>query len=319
MKLIITYEHDVPINAFRWTPHAYRQPLHAHASLEIGLCLSGTGRFYFGRKAYEVNRGDVFLVNNEELHIAQSDPDDPSRFLFLNFDGALLLAEDPGLLLPFAYRSPRFRNLIPAGSPLAEAVGPWMLAVERELRDREPGCLAMAKSALIQLCGLLLRHYNRELTAEQQLSAARSANQTKALAQLVEKRFREPIGLRDVAEELGISMSRASRVFRETTGRRFADYVALLRVQEAKRLLAGSDRQAAHIGSIAASRASRRFTSPSRTRRASRRSNSARRSASASRNPPPDAQIVRSPRRLPEKNAARPSRTMEASRTREDG
>ncbi|SFJ45116.1 AraC-type DNA-binding protein [Paenibacillus sp. UNC496MF] len=248
MKLTITYEHDVPINAFRWTPQAYRQPLHAHASLEIGLCLSGTGRFYFGRKAYRVNRGDVFLVNNEELHIAQSDPDDPSRFLFLNFDGALLLAEDPGLLLPFAYRSSRFHNLIPAGSALAEAVTPWMLAVERELRDREPGCLAMAKSALIQLCGLLLRHYTRELSAEQQLSAARSANQTKALAQLVEQRYREPIGLRDVAEELGISMSRASRVFRETTGRRFADYVALLRVQEAKRLLAGSDRQVAHIG-----------------------------------------------------------------------
>ncbi|MBM7565221.1 AraC family transcriptional regulator [Paenibacillus sacheonensis] len=248
MKLTITYEHDVPINAFQWTPKTYRQPLHAHSSLEMGLCLSGTGTFFFGSKQYQVRQGDVFLVNNEELHIAQSDPNDPSHYLFLNFDGALLMSEDPSLLLPYSYRSANFNNLIPAGSPLAEAVIPWMTAVERELRDREPGYMAMAKSALIQLSGLLLRHYHAGLTDSEQRSMVQSVTQTKALAELVEQRYREPIGLQDIAKELGISVSRASRVFHETTGRRFADYVSLLRVQEAKRLLAGSDRQVAHIG-----------------------------------------------------------------------
>ena len=248
MKLTITYEHDVPINAFQWTPKTHRQPLHAHPSLEMGLCLSGTGTFYFGRKQYQVRQGDLFLVNNEELHIAQSDPGDPSRYLFLNFDSSLLMAEDPALLLPFSYRSANFDNLIPADSPLAAAAAPWMLTVERELTGGEPGYKAMAKSALIQLCGLLLRHYHGGLSASRQHSMTQSANQTKALAQLVEQRYRDPIGLRDIADELGISLSRASRVFRETTGRRFADYVAMLRVQEAMRLLAGSDRQVAHIG-----------------------------------------------------------------------
>lgn len=248
MKLTITYEHDVPINAFHWTPKTYRQPLHAHPSLEMGLCLSGTGRFYFGRKQYDVKQGDVFLVNNGELHIAQSDADDPSRYLFLNFDSALLMAEDPSLLLPFSYRSAHFSNLIPSGSALAQAVTPHMLTIEKELRELMPGYKAMAKSALIQLSGLLLRHYHGGLSPSRQLSLAQSMNQTKALAQLVEQRYREPLSLQDIAGELGISVSRASRVFHETTGRRFADYVAMLRVQEAKRLLAGSDKQVAHIG-----------------------------------------------------------------------
>ncbi len=248
MKITVTYEHDVSINAFHWTPKTYRQPLHAHSSLEMGLCLSGTGTFYFGSKQYHVKQGDVFLVNNEELHIAQSDPDDPSHYLFLNFDSSLLMMEDPCLLLPFSYHSANFSNLIPAGSPLAEAIIPWMTTIERELREQAPGYMALAKSALIQLCAQLLRHSHNSLSASRQLSMAQSMLQTKALAQLVEQRYREPISLQDIAQELGISVSRASRVFHETTGRKFADYVALLRVQEARRLLAGSDKQVAHIG-----------------------------------------------------------------------
>lgn len=117
MKLHIAYDHPIAINAFEWTPATYQQPPHVHASLEIGLCLTGKGRFFFGNKQYTANPGDLFLVNNEERHIAQSDPDDPSRYLFINFGPALLLAEEPGLLLPFSYRSNHFCNHIIGDSP----------------------------------------------------------------------------------------------------------------------------------------------------------------------------------------------------------
>lgn len=50
MKLNITYDHDIAINAFRWTPSNAEQPLHYHTSLEIGYCISGKGELYFGAK-----------------------------------------------------------------------------------------------------------------------------------------------------------------------------------------------------------------------------------------------------------------------------
>ncbi|MGV2643843.1 cupin domain-containing protein, partial [Clostridium perfringens] len=141
MKLHIAYDHPIAINAFEWTPATYQQPPHVHASLEIGLCLTGKGRFFFGNKQYTANPGDLFLVNNEERHIAQSDPDDPSRYLFINFDPALLLAEEPGLLLPFSYRSNHFCNHIIGDSPLAKQLTPWVLAIAEELREKSPGYL----------------------------------------------------------------------------------------------------------------------------------------------------------------------------------
>src|SRR5690554_681020 len=90
VKLNITYEQDILINVFKWTPKAYLEPLHYHASLEIGYCISGAGQFYFGEKCYTVQPGDLFLVNNSELHIAQSDASNPSRYIFINFDPRIL-------------------------------------------------------------------------------------------------------------------------------------------------------------------------------------------------------------------------------------
>ncbi|OIB03952.1 AraC family transcriptional regulator [Paenibacillus sp. LC231] len=247
MKLHIAYDHPIPINAFEWTPATYRQPPHMHASLEIGLCLTGKGYFFFGNKQYAANPGDLFLVNNEERHIAQSAPDDPSRYLFVNFDPALLLAEEPGLLLPFSYRSTHFCNHIMGGSPLAKQLTPWVLAIAEELREKSPGYLAMAKSALIQLCGRLLRHYGGLLTDKERHHMVHSVRQAQSLAALVEHRYHEPVSLGELADELGLSISRVSRAFLETTGYRFSEYVSLLRVQAAKRELAGTDKAVADI------------------------------------------------------------------------
>lgn len=247
MKLHITYDHPIPINAFEWTPTTNRQSPHMHSSLEVGLCLSGKGYFFFGGKRYTACPGDLFIVNNEERHIAQSDPDDPSRYLFINFDPALLLAEEPGLLLPFSYRSTHFRNHISGSSPLAGELAPWILAIAQELREKSPGYLAMAKSALIQLCGRLLRHYSELCSDDEQQTIVQTVRQAQSLANLVERRFREPLSLAGLADELGVSASRISRAFLETTGYRFPDYVSLMRVQAAKRELTGSDKAVADI------------------------------------------------------------------------
>ncbi|WP_152393270.1 helix-turn-helix transcriptional regulator [Paenibacillus guangzhouensis] len=247
MKLHITYDHPIPINVFEWTPASYRQTPHVHTSLEIGLCLSGQGFFYFGTKRYPVRAGDIFLVNNMERHIAQSDPDDPSHYLFINFDAAMLLAEEPELLLPFSYSSTHFCNHITADSPLARQLAHWIHAIAEELHQKAPGYLALAKSALIQLCGHLLRHNRGLLTDDERQSMVQSIRHSQSLAALVEQRHREPIHLAELADELGLSVSRVSRAFLETTGYRFNEYVSLLRIQSAKHDLISTDKAITQI------------------------------------------------------------------------
>jgi mannose-6-phosphate isomerase-like protein (cupin superfamily) len=111
MILQITYDdNELPINIFRWVPKSILEPQHHHHSFEMGLCISGSGLFYFGDQTYRISPGDLFIVNVLENHIAQSDESSPCEFIFINFDPELLEKEEPELLVPFRYYPFHFRN-----------------------------------------------------------------------------------------------------------------------------------------------------------------------------------------------------------------
>lgn len=247
MRLNITYENNIPINAFRWTPNKSLEPLHYHSSLEIGLCISGRGDFYFGEKQYRVAAGDIFIVNNRELHIAKSDENDPSTYIFINFDPRLLLDEEESLLLPFAYRSDHFDNRITAESPLAAPLGALIGKIWRELDAKQDGYNSMAKSALLELCVLLLRHYATGMSKSEWKRMSDTFRRMRPALAMIEERFREQLELTDVAEALHISPSRASRLFQQELGRSFKDHLLHMRINEAKRLLISTSLSAADV------------------------------------------------------------------------
>ncbi len=64
----------------------------------------------------------------------------------------------------------------------------------------------------------------------------------------VESRISGPIRLDDVAQVAGVSKVHFSRMFHQQTGMRFQDWLALLRVERAKRLLSLSDSDITHVG-----------------------------------------------------------------------
>lgn len=247
MRLNITYENHIPINAFRWTPSRELEPLHYHSSLEIGLCVSGSGIFYFGEKRYRVAIGDIFIVNNRELHIAQSDESNPSTYIFINFDPRLLLDEEESLLLPFAYSSDHFDNRITSASPLSAPLGALIEKMWHEFDAKQDGYLSMAKSALLELCVLLLRHYSTSMSKLEWKRMNETFRRLRPALAILEDRFREPLELTDIANALLISPSRASHLFQEELGRSFKDYLLQLRINEAKRLLISSSLSAADV------------------------------------------------------------------------
>ena len=59
--------------------------MHVHNHYEIYLSLSDGNKFFVGHKIYEVNKYDVFLFNNADVHrISTSSPDDYERYV-VNF------------------------------------------------------------------------------------------------------------------------------------------------------------------------------------------------------------------------------------------
>ncbi|WP_028611565.1 helix-turn-helix domain-containing protein [Paenibacillus harenae] len=237
MRLHIEYEHEIPINAFIWIPDSEKTPLHYHASLEIGCCISGEGEFYFGSKKYSVGQGDIFIVNHTEMHIACSAEHNPSTYLFLNFDPSLLLAEDERLLLPFSIPAERFQNLIPAASDLAKVLLPLMEGIWSELGNKQEGYPMIAKGLLLQICAYLLRYYSASIDPAAWRQLTDSFSKFRLISAYMEENFHEPLELKQIAQVLQLSPSRVSRLFQEVLGRGFKDYLLLLRLAEARRLL----------------------------------------------------------------------------------
>jgi AraC-like DNA-binding protein len=60
-------------------------------------------------------------------------------------------------------------------------------------------------------------------------------------AALIERRFREPLGLGEIADALAVSPSHLTRLVRRATGRSVGDWVRDRRIEEARRLLRQSD------------------------------------------------------------------------------
>lgn len=237
----VRLDSKLPVAITKWTPKPYLEPFHWHHVLEIGHCVSGHGIFHFGDKTYEVGPGDVFVVNNLERHIAQSHSGDPSVFLFLYFDSSLIDYQERELLLPFIYSPKRFDNRIPAEQPVAGQIGSLMNLVWIEMQKDKTAYHVMVKSAIIQMCVLLLRHYGRGTTREDWNRIYNQYKQLQPALLYLKQNFREPVELEEVSAQLSLSPSRTRHLFKEATGEGIKEFVIHLRVNEAKKLLVQTD------------------------------------------------------------------------------
>ncbi len=241
MELKYELEKDLLILVQEWTPNVYVETFHWHSSLEIGCCISGKGRFYFGDKTYDARPGDVFVVNNLERHIAQSDAEDPSRYLFVFFDPLIIEQGERELLLPFVYYPKQFDNRIPASKPVAQQICALIRSMHEEMKERKMAYRTMMRSALLQICALLLRHYGGGTSREQFNRVFNMYRKLQPALTHMKQNFREPLELEDIAQLLNLSPSRTRHLFKETLGEGFKEYLLHLRVNEAKRLLISTD------------------------------------------------------------------------------
>jgi len=241
MKVTNEIDKRIGLSVGRWSPRTYVETFHWHTELEIGYCYAGKGRFYFGDKAFDAEPGDVFVVNNLERHIAQSDERDPSRYYFVYFDSGLLLKEEKELLHPFLYHPAAFTNRIPGSHEAAAEIGQLVEKLWREQEAKETGYPSAMKGVLLQICALLCRYYGDGIRKRDGRRAYLLYEKMQPVLSLMKARFREDLQLEDIAALMRLSPSRAAHVFAETVGEGFKAHLLQLRVNEAKRLLAETE------------------------------------------------------------------------------
>jgi AraC-type DNA-binding domain-containing proteins len=238
---------EFPFNIFEFKTLGNKDKLHWHNYHEIGLCLSGCGKFIFSNKEYPVCPGDLFVVANFESHVAVAEPDQSTNYLFIAFLPDLIAS--PGsrafefeYLAPFWYDIKDFCNKIDQSAPIAARIRQVMLEMKEVWAEEAAGCRHLIAADLKRILALLIHHYSLS-ALDPELMALKITNRIKLQPAFnyIHQNFMKNITLADVAELVHVSGSRFRHSFKEVTFIGFKEYVTYLRITEAKKLLLTTD------------------------------------------------------------------------------
>jgi len=242
---------DFPLAVLEYRTESVDDRMHWHEHLEIALCLEGTGRFVFGRRAQRIEPGDVFVVDNSQPHVALPDPGGSLRLLLVLFRPELIAAPgcrafDSGYLAPFTSADEHALERIPRTSALAAELTPALHDLARTAARRDPADRHLLDADLRRVLGLLLRGRGDAPCEAAQVDAARR-EQIRPVLAYVEAHRRERVTLDEVAQVVHLSTSRVRHLFRDVSGVGFKEYATRVRLAEAKHLLLATDLSIANV------------------------------------------------------------------------
>jgi len=198
---------------------------HAHDVYELYYLFTGERTFFIRDRSYRIERGSFVFVEKEELH-KTIDTEVPNHERVVIYFTSELIAGFPlrghsGVI-----------HLAPQDQYKGEELVRDIIA---EAKDNAAGRDAMLEALLKQLVLLLFRAQQDQPALEEETSSVQKV--ISEIAAYVGEHYGDSLRLNEVANQFFISPYYLSRKFKECTGFGFSEYVQLVRIREAQRLL----------------------------------------------------------------------------------
>ncbi|WP_159887801.1 helix-turn-helix transcriptional regulator [Paenibacillus puerhi] len=238
MRDLSTIKHTIEDN--RFSIHyinsiGYMRGPHAHPYYEMFYVMEGERIFFLNETVYSLQKGDMILINPNDPHRSTYSEALKCDRILVNFTEDFIQSEVARAdvrLLPLDRPSRLFRFSVNEQATVEELLQRMLY----ECQDQEEGCSAYVRASLVQLLVLMYRHErkpNQHLTH----SAHPMHQKVSEIAAYVTEHYAAGLTLNEIAKRFYISPSYLSRIFRSITGFHFKEYVQLVRIREAKRLL----------------------------------------------------------------------------------
>jgi len=208
----------------------YAMPVHhAHDVYELYYLFTGERNFFIRDRSYRIERGCFVFVEKEELH-KTIDAEVPNHErLVINFSSELL-SEFP------LHGHSGVIQLPPQEQYKGESL---VREIISEAQENAPGRDVMLESLLKQLLLLLFRTQREQPEVQEDTSSVHKT--ISDIAAYVGRHYDHELRLHEVAIQFFISPYYLSRKFKACTGFGFSEYVQLVRIREAQRLLRETD------------------------------------------------------------------------------
>lgn len=216
--------------------HDANENIHLHECCEILFCISGGKTFFIDERIYDVEEGDVFVLNQFEAHkITSSENEDFERYV-MQIHPAFLYdssTSETDLSRCFNIRGDNISHKISLSQKEREKI----LHIFRKLEHNDDFCDDILKNIaaieFIANVNKLFSEKNRDFTYHSKYENKTIVNAIK----YINKNFNKELSLEIVAKNSYISVNELCRLFKKHTGTTVTRYIMSRRITEAKKIL----------------------------------------------------------------------------------
>lgn len=214
--------------------------LHYHNCFEIGYCYQGAGVFFVDDQILPFSQGDVSIIFQNQIHIAQSQQGNLSRWKFISVDmeQVLTLAAAHDLeLISALSRTSGFPSIIKEGQfpEITWLIYHIILALDKKEAFYKLRVRALLASLLSLIAGII-----QNSDSKQTVNRSSMLRVSPALY-YISNYYNTLIRIEHLAKLCNCSLTSFRRVFMESLGMTPTEYIARVRIHMATAILRNSD------------------------------------------------------------------------------
>lgn len=216
--------------------------MHYHNYLEVGYCYEGCGVFFVNGKVLPFSAGDASIIFPNEMHTAQSDRINPSKWQFIIIDPLSLLSDlnihEINLISNVIMGYHSFINIIEKKDQ--SEIVMLILEIFTELEKREYNHMSMIKSLVWSLMVRLSRVF--DLNKEKVVNKYNNKISRIAPAlHYISQNYMEPLCLNKLAFIVKMSVTNFRRLFTVSMNIAPSEYIFMVRIKMASILLLNTE------------------------------------------------------------------------------
>ena len=238
MRYTIKLNPDFPFDLYRTSAAPEFPPiLHCHDRLEINYVESGTGRYLIENQEFEMHPGDIFIINNLEYHMADSNGD--LSLIVMVFDPAILYSaqKECRYMEPFYQYFGHISSCISKDDPAHQELTRIIQQITREWEEKQHGYQMIIHSSLMYFLAVLYRHHHQDSPIKEAAQFHKSYQRIRPAIEYINAHFKEEITLDQVAKEALLSKSYITSAFKKIMNRTIFEYIDYVRISYACILL----------------------------------------------------------------------------------
>ena len=209
------------------------QNIHIHNSCEILLCLEGGQNFLINDRVYEVEDGDVFIINQFEAHKITSDPAKNFKRYIMQVHPEFLYAnstDKTDFSHCFYTRGKDVSNKVKLSE---EEIDKFISYIDKADNSSGFGADIEKKIAALKILLLVNSAFSIHTSVEKQAGS----KAIKTAIDYINRNFNQSLSLETIAKNSYVSVNQLCRLFNKYCGTTVSKYIASRRITEAKKML----------------------------------------------------------------------------------